>query len=312
LIQIVTSKKDGSDIGQARAFELLVKENIPFAGVDLSGISLRRTTVSGANLAGADFTAANLSEARFFSADMRGLKARFSDISAASFASSDLTDSVFIFATGAKSVFSGTNASGANFSGALLQDADFSGADLIGTVFAFADLTGANFQGAKLQDAIFIGAILTGARFDNAETKNTNIAGAAVSKSSFSPNQIGELCMLPGAAPFRIEVVIIERIPSTRFSGGMEYRREIERNGSVNSFAGQQLPKCRNGKSGNPKLPEPVETANGTITRGYFAMGVSTEILSKANRRAHFRMQIDGWLTTLGKHLTASAGFEIQ
>lgn len=122
--------------------ERLAHQDGSLAGVDWSGLSFRKLTLSTSQLLRAQFTNAGLTGAYFGYCDLREADFAGADLREGNFRESDLT--------------------GASFEGANLSGANFARANLRGSVFRAADLTGANFWGADLRGADFADARLSG------------------------------------------------------------------------------------------------------------------------------------------------------
>lgn len=247
-IDRVKEARDGSNQGQQLAFESLIKLGHEFNNADLSGISFSNAVLAGGNYVNSqllftDFSKANLSGATFDGANLS-----FADFSAVN-ASNLVAKSIDAqFLNGGAANFSAATLAESNFAGSHLVGATFYGADLSGVSFAFANLTGADFTGANLTGAFFTGSILIDAKFTDATFSGTNFHGAIVQSGLLSAEQNKQTCRHEGR--FRgVNVKLLERWPSSRFSSGYEYDdiTEYEYYGKVPTLQSLSLPVCKTG-----------------------------------------------------------------
>lgn len=135
-----------------------------FAGLDLSGLSMREQDASlgefgGSNLEGADLSYGHFYTASFDGANLAGVHAKHTDFVMARFVDANLEGADLAGSDLRDSDFRDAKVMNANMQNADLTDADLSGADLTG-----ADLSGANLAGVIWKNSTFIGVKLDGAK----------------------------------------------------------------------------------------------------------------------------------------------------
>jgi uncharacterized protein YjbI with pentapeptide repeats len=165
----------------------------------------------------------------------------YAEIAGTNFHGANLNQSRFVLAAGEAPDFSDAKIDFANFSAASLPKANFKNSSLRGARFAFANLDGADFSHADLTDALFIGATLRGANFDGATVNNTDFTAV----DPLPDNVLRGACRTDGTGKQSMQVLVIEKIPNSSFSGGIEYKRLFENFFSYDTNASSKLPICK-------------------------------------------------------------------
>jgi uncharacterized protein YjbI with pentapeptide repeats len=299
LLDRAVAAKDLSNQGQGEALETLLAagysyENADLSGIRLAGANLRDAAFSGAMLAGTDLSESTAREADFTGADLSFAKLNGADLTGAK-----LEDAWLHFADAESTVFTNAQASRASFYGANLRGADFSNADLRGASFMMADLSGARLDGANLEDTLFYATLLEDVTWEGATLSNTEITGSALSKGALTPAQAGGTCTTREdmASPgLTIRIALIEEIPNSRYSGGIEYSDLMEYSDSFYlwPFPTSGLTRCAARSDDNPM----IWYANGAeqVLIRDFGVGYDTALISKAGRRSE-------WVTRIVDHM---------
>lgn len=150
---------------------VFVEENL--AGLDLSGLDLRKLVFAKANL-----TATNLTHARLDGADLSGARMERAKVNGAS-----LVDATVQGADALQADFSGADLFRANFAGANLRKAKLVGArlddaDLTKATLVQADLSRASFESAEMAEANLSETHFQGAKGARASFVQANLTGA--------------------------------------------------------------------------------------------------------------------------------------
>lgn len=220
-----------SNQGQNAALQQLVKTGHGFKSSDLSGISFKGIKLSGAELTSALLEGSDFSEAEFIGSDLSNAGMEFTRLRRAHFIDTKLDNAFAAFADAEGLRVSGDKSRSltrSNWHAANLKGAQLAGADLSGASFALADLRGADLRGANLRNTLFIGAQFdSSTTFEGAKFDNTDISSAVGLKDLLTAEQKRGLC---ARHPDRGRILvfqydIVEPIPSSRFSGGYEYRK---------------------------------------------------------------------------------------
>ena len=311
------------DVGQTLAIESLISANRSLAGTDLlQGLSLVKGTFNAGDFSSARMTASDLSGASLRASDLRKANLSFSKLNGTIFDSTDATcakgqaepgkectkldGATFSFADAKDAQLAGVHASDTNWFAVRAEGIKFSGATLQRAGFMFADLKKAVFDGADLRGAFFIGSDLRGASFKGAILENTDFTGAIVDSTSLTRDQASRACetppppFQPGQFAYAFSVVVIEVIPNTRFDGGFENARFIDKRYPYDLLP-NGLAKCK-----PRQLPDgawyPVWQARGEDQiKNDFAARFSQKLLQQAGRRAAVRTRIDDHFNALWK-----------
>ena len=223
------------DIGQVLAVESMIRSRHSLGGTDLSGLSLKggrfdSGDFSKATMADADLTRVSAASADFTQADLA-----FASLKEAHFEGATLEGAKLDYAQAEGTQFQNSKASAIRGFSAVVRGADFTHANLNGARFMFADFRDVVFDGADLSGAYFVGCDLTGASFKKAKLANTDFTGSVIDLKVLDAQQESGACETPMNSKFaNVSVVIIDEIPSNRFSGGMEYNRYVETHYAVN------------------------------------------------------------------------------
>lgn len=239
--------RDYADHGQVRALEAILARGGNLTRADLSGMELTNVDLSEAQLNEARLAFSRLAGARLAGARLQGALLTLSTLERGDLSRADLGDANLMLVRAEAADFREVSAERANFSAADLRGANFRHAALRAARFAFADLTGADFTGADLAGALLIGAKIDGATFDDATLSNTDVTG--ITEPALMAEAASGLCRtylsdraVTGAQG--VQVVVIERIPSSRFSGGIEYSRLLEDWFYYDASIPEDLPHC--------------------------------------------------------------------
>ncbi len=159
-------------------------------GANLGGARLTGASLAGASLAGADMTDATLAECDLTAADLTGATLERAHFEGATLTLADMTDAK---GTGAR--FDGAKGERAVLAGGMWDDAVFDGAQLIGADLSRASIRRTSFEGAsipevRLYDAkggetIFKGATMTGARVEQASLLKSSFEGVSAEGAVF-------------------------------------------------------------------------------------------------------------------------------
>lgn len=298
----VTEAKDLTDRGQVRMIEKLLAGGHNFSGFDLSGVALDGLAVEGANLKSIALSFSRLNEAAIFNSDLSGMSARFAEMRSSKFDGSDLANAKFSFVTADNASFRAVEAIGASFYSIILRGGDLSGADLRGASFQFADLREAHLDNANLRDTVLSGAILAGASLQGARFDNTDVTGTVIDLSALTKAQRAGICVRePLGGQARIGVTVIERIPSQRFSSGIENKRIVDQYTYVHDFVRRGLPICRKGGLSAKWFYE----ARGVEVHDLdFGVAFDTELVGKAGRARALNARIRAHLELMAEFLS--------
>lgn len=299
LLDRAVEAKDLSNQGQIEALEVLLGVGFDFDGADLSGIRLAGVNIAGASFAGAMLTGSDLSGSSAGGVDFTEAELRFANLDGADLTGASLVNARLTFADAESANFTRVNARHASFYGGNLQGANFRDADLSGAIFMMADLRGAQLDGANLEDTLFFATLLDGATFDGATFNNTEITGSSVSDGALTADQANGTCtsLEDMATPGPImDGVLLEEIPSSRFTGGIEY---VDLMAYADYFylepiSTRGLDSCRARSEDVPGIwyasgAEQLDTDYG--------MSYDTSLISKAGRRTN-------WVTRIIDHMS--------
>ena len=223
------------DIGQVLAVESMIRSRHSFGGADLSGLSLKggrfdSGDFSKATMADADLTRVSAASADFTQADLA-----FASLKEAHFEGATLEGAKLDYAQAERTQFQNSKASAIRGFSAVARGSDFTQANLNGARFMFADFRDARFDGADLTGAYFVGCDLTGASFKKAKLVNTDFTGSVIDLKALDAQQKSGACETPvNDKVAEVKVVIIDEIPSSRFSGGIEHNRYVDTQYFVN------------------------------------------------------------------------------
>ncbi|WP_207449302.1 pentapeptide repeat-containing protein [Roseomonas marmotae] len=291
--------RDYSDVGQVQAIEMLSSQGRSFSAANLSGLLLNGLRLPGGELEKAALSGAKLRRAVLANATMKDATIVQADLTDARLEGADLSGAVLVLSDGSRTAFNRADARGTNFSLGHFPSADFRAASLQSARFAFADLRGADFSGADLSDAVFIGAQLSGARFDGATLRNTDMTAVFSLPDALRGLPEGSICRTGTPKPDeRLNVTIIERIPSSRFSGGVEYSRLLEKWYYYSSMEPAGLARCALRRAAED-WSFPVSTFRGQESiSSSFSLSFSTGFLKAGDRERDV-------LNRLGQSLSA-------
>jgi len=217
-----------ADMGQNAAVGHLVSAGHSFAGVTLSGLPLARAALrngnfSEATLEGVDFSGSDLTKA-----DFHDTGTEFSDLTDAQLEQADFSGAFLAYVKASRANLAQGNLARSNWFAADLRGANLAGANLSSASFALADLRGADLTGADLTNALFIGAIFDKTtKLSNVKLGNTDVSLAIGIPQAFYTAGKGDLCNTPlqeNRTGVLYNLTIIEKIPNSKFSGGIEYR----------------------------------------------------------------------------------------
>ncbi len=302
LLDRVTEAKDMTDRGQVPMIEKLLAGGYNFSGFDLSGVALDGLAVKGANLKSIALTFSRLNDASIIDSDLSGMTARFAEMRSSKFDGSNLANSKFSFVTADNASFRSANAIGASFYSSILRGADLSGADLSGASFQFADLRKARLDDANLSDTLLSGAILEGASFRGTRFDNTDVTGTVIDFSGLTKAQRAGLCERANSGgQARLGVTVIERIPSQRFSGGIENKRIVDQYTYIHDFVGRGLPAC---KTGGLSAKWFYERRGVEVHDLDFGVAFDTELVGKAGRTRALNARIRAHLELMAEFLS--------
>lgn len=260
--------------------------------MDLSGLRLTRLQFKTAQAAGVRFNASNLDDADLSDADLRHGSFVFARFVGARFDGSKLShsDAEFVLANHA------------SFKNCICRDADFEGADLEGADFTNADLSRANLTLSNLTNAKLTHANLTNAFLIRSNMKRTDTDGAIASNTDVTEatNVVIQngVCRTTIHRP-DVRVLVIERVPSSRFEGGVEHHRLFQTSVYRDKIDQDRIPICAardNLKGGGPVYSiRGQEYVNEDINFSF-----SQEFLSGGDRDVAIPHRIQGQLQDLG------------
>ena len=181
-------------------------------------------------MADADLTRVSAASADFTQADLA-----FASLKEAHFEGATLEGAKLDYAQAERTQFQNSKASAIRGFSAVARGSDFTQANLNGARFMFADFRDARFDGADLTGAYFVGCDLTGASFKKAKLVNTDFTGSVIDLKALDAQQKSGACETPvNDKVAEVKVVIIDEIPSSRFSGGIEHNRYVDTQYFVN------------------------------------------------------------------------------
>jgi uncharacterized protein YjbI with pentapeptide repeats len=312
------------DVGQTLAVESLINEKRSLAGTELlQGLSLVKGTFNAGDFSSARMTASDLSGASLRASDLSKANLSFTKLNGTIFDSTDSTcasakgepggkgctkldGATLSFADASEAGLAGVHASDSNWFAVRGEGIRFAGAILQRASFMFADLKKAVFDGADLRGTFFIGSDLRGASFKGALLDNTDFTGAIVDSAALTRDQVSRACetppppFQPGQFAYAFSVLMIEVIPNTRFDGGFEYARFVDKQYPYDLLP-NGLAKCK------PRnLPDgawyPIwQTRGEDQIRTDVAERFPQKLLQQAGRRAAVRTRIDDHFNALWK-----------
>lgn len=297
LAEAVRSRSRG-DLGQVRVLGVFVQQGKTFDGQDFSGVGFSGAKATGmrapgANLTLTTFTNAELSKADFTEADMIAIM-----LEGANLVQARLRLARAALAQAHKANLQGADLSLSTWIAADLRGADLREANLKGANFAHADLSNTDLRGADLSGAFFENADLRGAKFDDAIFANTDVAGALLPRNLLSAVQLAGLCATSPETSGRWPSgnwTIVERIPTSRFQGGYEYRRIYEQELYVGRGGHRPYARCQLRRKGT------IADWNGPVLGVYdgvearqqdFAFQVEHPLMDAPGRRAELLKRI--------------------
>jgi uncharacterized protein YjbI with pentapeptide repeats len=303
ILDRAVAAKDLSQQGQVQALEALLAAGLAFGGADLSGIRLSGANLSGAQFGGTMLAGTDLSGARAVQADLTEANLAFTRLTRADLSEATLVGARAGFADADSAVFANARAKRASFYGASLRSADFRGADLTGASFVMADLRGARLDGANLTDALFFASRLEGATFARATVANTEVSGSSLPQGTLSAAQVRGACTSwddSGLAGPMMNVSLIERIPSSRFSGGVEYA-PLTRQGmfGLYQFSTRGLARCGARSGSNPGI-----FGDNRVSTDWGG-GFDAVLISKADRRRAWVRRVESHMQMMMAELNA-------
>ncbi len=173
-------------IARKETLEGLDLTRVDLSGLDLQGVSFRKSVLTRANLSGTRLDGADFTDAVLDSADLR---------------KANLT----------RAVLANVDATSAQLEEAVLLEAVLEGAD-----FSAADLRRANLFGARARNAIFLAARLSGADLRKSDFSSADLARALLSEADLTEACFSE-ASLQGALGSRM---IAERADFARVRAG--------------------------------------------------------------------------------------------
>lgn len=266
--------RDGSDLGQGEALEVLANTGHKFTGQNLTGLNLDSVNVRTGVFDSADLSVSTMADAKFIGGAFTGATMKFATAENVDLSEADLSGVYAPLFAAPKGVFSGAKLSGSNFYGANFRGASFGGADLSGASLAFADLRDADLRGANLEKTQLVGAVLEGAKFTDAKFSNTNLLGAVLNPNSLSAEQNAGACRvaLGGGRRESNRVKIVVASPNSKFKSGYAYE-ELDAYGRVGPS-----PKAIDDTS-LPICVDDRERFNGFVP--WSPLGMSTQLHSR-------------------------------
>lgn len=286
LTQVSRDKPKG-DLGQVAALGALV-ESSSFEAFDFSGMNLKGVQAPGLKAAEADFTLARLEAGALREADLQEARLIAANLEQADLSGARLRSARAALAQARKAVLSNADLSLGSWMGADLREADLRSADLRGASLEHADLRDADLRGADLAGAFLGNADLRGARLDGAVFSNTDVLSALISTAQLDDAQRQGLCATRDASAGGKTGVwlIVEVIPSDRFSGGYEYRRIFEERNlmySGSTLAATPYAECKP-SAGEARVSWNPPVSGGRISNS-FDFQVAHSLLERAKRR---------------------------
>lgn len=283
----VSQDKPKGDLGQVAALGALAASN-SFEGFDFSGMNLKDVKASGLKAAEADFTLARLEAGELREADLHGTRLIAASLEQADLSGARLRSARAALAQARKAVLKNADLSLGSWMGADLREADLRSADLRGASLEHADLRGADLRGADLRDTFLGNADLRDARLEGAVFSNTDVLSALISFAQLDDAQRSGLCATRDAAAGANTGVwiIVEAIPSSRFSGGYEYRRIFEERDllySGSTLAAVPYAECAQAAD-EARVNWNTPVSGGRLS-GSFGFEVAHALLERANRR---------------------------
>lgn len=230
VLQRAAEMMPSGDIGQVLAIESLVRQNHSLGGVELWGLSLKRGQFDNGDFSKATMVAVDLTGASAVGADFTRTNFAFAVLSDAHLSGAIVEKAKFDFADLGKAQLQNAKASSSRWMATDAHGANFTGADLKGARFMFVDLRNAVFDGADLTGAFLVGSDLSGASFKKAKLGNTDFSGSIFDPKTLEASQASGACQTHyevGHSVFNF--VIIEEIPNSQFSGGVEHSRFFEK-----------------------------------------------------------------------------------
>jgi uncharacterized protein YjbI with pentapeptide repeats len=277
------------DIGQVLAVESMIRTQHSLGGLKLSGLSLRNGHFDSGDFNKTAFADADLTHASASSADFTDASFSFAILNGTNFRGATLERAKFDFADAERAQFQDSKAAGIRWFSAGAQGANFTGANLSGARFMFADLRNAIFDKADLTGAFFVGSDLTGATFKDAKIANTDFTAAIIDLKSFDKLQKPGACETP-VSRTDFSVLIIDEIPSDRFSGGIEHNRYIESTFFL-SLKDAGLPACKK-RELNEDWWYPIFDANGKeLTVDEFGLAFPQSFIDKRGEDVRSRIK---------------------
>lgn len=286
LTQVSRDKPKG-DLGQVAALGALVESN-SFEGFDFSGMNLKGVKAPGLKAAEADFTLARLEAGALREADLQEARLIAANLEQADLSGARLRSARAALVQARKAVLRNADLSLGSWMGADLREADLRSADLRGASLEHADLRDADLRGADLGGAFLGNADLRGARLDGAVFSNTDVLSALISHAQLDDAQRKGLCATRDASAGANTGawIIVEAIPSSRFSGGYEYRRIFEERNLL--YSGSTLattPYAECGQSGDEGQVSWNAPVSGGRISNHFGFEAAHSLLERANRR---------------------------
>lgn len=286
-----------ADIGQNAAVGNLVSAGHSFAGVTLSGLplaraSLRKGNFSEATLEGMDFSGSDLTKGDFHGSGME-----FSNLTDAQLEQADFSGAFLAYVKASRANLVQGILERSNWFAADLQGANLVGANLSSASFVMADLRGADLTGADLTNALFIGAIFDETtKLSNVILGNTDVSLAIGVPQAFYTAGKGDLCNTPlqeHRTGILYNLSIIEKIPNSKFSGGIEYR-PLETHYISPSLPDtlRQVNLVECSERAEDQLPASLPPIYNGRLYGDVGFSLPTELLNAGGRRSEYLSRI--------------------
>lgn len=280
--------KSRGDMGQARVLGSFVQQGRTFDGQDFSGVGFARAQAPGMAAPGADLTLAAFPNADLKGADFSGARMIATIFEGANLQQAKLQKARAALVQGQGANLQGADLSRSNWFGADLRGADLRQANLKGANLAHADMRGANLSGADLSGAFLRNADLRGAKFDGTKFLNTDVASALLPGEQLTPQQFSALCATSKPTNSIEKWQVIERIPTSRFSGGYENRTIFDESVYIGDGGHRPYPLCQlRAEDSFTDWNEPIYSHNGVeFLANSFDFGVEHPLMQAVGRRA--------------------------
>lgn len=308
----ISDMQPSGEMGQTKALEALIASNRSLAGTQvLQGLSLRSATLNNGDFSGAGMVATDMSHSSLRAANMSGANLQFSNLSNTDLSGGDLSDSSMAFADFSGAQLSSLKGGSSRWFAANGAGAQFVNANLENASFLLSDLRGANFSGANLKNAIFVGCLLESATFANAKFSNTDLTDAILDSRSLSSTQIHNVCRTPypvlgdiGPGFVGVNVLLIEEIPNSRFSGGIENSRFLDQRFFLKLNSADSLPLCKQRPNSQEASVAVFRLEDGLeYVKNYWGAGYPSKFLEASHHGAIFKRIVVSRFETLAREI---------